>query len=188
MTKIAVFCGSNLGRGARYGESAHALGRARAARGIELVFGGTDKGLMKIVADAVVAGGGAVHGIIPRALVDRGQQYPKLSHAEIVDTRSLRKRRMAEVANAFIAMPGGLGTLEELFEMWVDAQLDGHEKPLGLLNVGGFFDGLLAFIDTMIEEGFLPRQHREMIIADADPGRLLDAFRSFAPVTASKWL
>ena len=188
MTKIAVFCGSNLGRGPGYGASAQALGEALAARRIELVFGGTNKGLMKIVADAVVAGGGQVHGVIPRALFDKGQQYPDLGRAEIVETRSLRKRRMAEIADAFVAMPGGLGTLEELLEMWVDAQLDGHAKPLGLLNVGGFFDGLLAFVDTMIEEAFLPRQHRAMIIADEDPNRLLDAFRSFAPVTASKWM
>jgi len=143
---------------------------------------------MKVVADRVLAGGGIVHGIIPRALVEKGQQYPALTRTDIVDTRSSRKRRMADVADGFIAMPGGVGTLEELLEMWVDAQLDGHAKPLGLLNVGGFFDGLLAFIDTMIAEGFLPASHRNMIIAERDPEDLLDAFRSFAPVMASKWM
>jgi uncharacterized protein (TIGR00730 family) len=186
--KIAVFCGSNPGRSEIYAEAAAALGRALAAKNIELVFGGTNKGLMKIVADAVVAGGGAAHGVIPRALVEKRQQYPQLAHADIVDTRSSRKRRMAEIADGFVAMPGGVGTLEELLEMWVDAQLDGHAKPLGLLNVGGFFDGLLAFIDTMIAEGFLPLQHKAMIIAESNPRRLLDAFRSFAPVTTSKWM
>jgi uncharacterized protein (TIGR00730 family) len=188
MNRIAVFCGSNQGRSPRYGEGARSLGRALAARGIDLVFGGTGKGLMKIVADAVVEGGGVVHGVIPRSLVDKGQRYAQLTRADVVDTRSLRKRRMAELADAFNAMPGGLGTLEELFEMWVDAQFDGHEKPLGLLNVDGFFGGLLGFIDTMIAEGFLPPQHRSMIVADTDPDRLLDAFEAFAPVTASKWM
>jgi uncharacterized protein (TIGR00730 family) len=186
--KIAVFCGSNPGKSEIYCDAAAALGRSLAARNIELVFGGTNKGLMKVVADRVLAGGGIVHGIIPRALVEKGQQYPALTRTDIVDTRSSRKRRMADVADGFIAMPGGVGTLEELLEMWVDAQLDGHAKPLGLLNVGGFFDGLLAFIDTMIAEGFLPASHRNMIIAERDPEDLLDAFRSFAPVMASKWM
>jgi len=188
MMKVAVFCGSNLGRSQIYGDAALQLGRALAARRVALVFGGTNKGLMKIVADAVVAGGGVVHGVIPAALVDKGQQYPRLTHADIVETRSLRKRRMAEIADGFIAMPGGVGTLEELLEMWVDAQLDGHVKPLGLLNVGGFFDGLLTFVDTMIEERFLPLEHRDMIIAMPDAENLLDACCSFAPVTTSKWM
>lgn len=186
--KIAVFCGSNPGKSDIYRDAAEALGRALAARKIDLVFGGTNKGLMKIVADGALAGGCEVHGVIPRALVDKGQQYPGLTRADIVETRSSRKRHMAEIADAFIAMPGGVGTLEELLEMWVDAQLDGHAKPLGLLNVGGFFDGLLSFIDTMIAEGFLPLTHRQMIIAERDPEDLLDAFGSFAPVTTSKWM
>ena len=186
--KIAVFCGSNPGNTNVYCDAAAALGRSLAARNIELVFGGTNKGLMKTVADRVLAGGGSVHGVIPRALVEKGQQYPALTRADIVDTRSARKRRMADIADAFIALPGGVGTLEELLEMWVDAQLDGHRKPLGLLNVGGFFDGLLSFIDTMIGEGFLPSSHRNMIIAKRDADDLLDAFRSFAPVMTSKWM
>jgi uncharacterized protein (TIGR00730 family) len=186
--KVAVFCGSNLGGSPIYADAALQLGRALAARKVGLVFGGTNKGLMKIVADAVVDAGGVVHGVIPAALVDKGQQYPQLTHADIVDTRSVTKRRMAEIADGFIAMPGGVGTLEELLEMWVDAQLDGHGKPLGLLNVGGFFDGLLTFVDTMIAERFLPPQHRDMVIAMPDAENLLDAFRSFAPVTTSKWM
>jgi uncharacterized protein (TIGR00730 family) len=143
---------------------------------------------MKILADTVRERGGLTHGIVPRALVDKGQQYGDLSRVEIVATRWQRKRRMAEAADGFIAMPGGVGTVEELFEMWVDAQFDGHRKPLGLLNVGGFFDGLLSFVDTMIDEGFLPSSHRRMIIAEADPETLLDAFESFVPVTTSKWM
>jgi uncharacterized protein (TIGR00730 family) len=188
IARIAVFCGSNFGNSDVYRKGAAALGAALAEQRIELVFGGTSKGLMKEVADAVLAGGGSAHGIVPRTLVDRGQQYPDLTRAEIVDTRAARKRRMAEVADGFIAMPGGIGTVEELFEMWVDAQFDGHQKPLGLLNLGGFFDGLLGFVDTMIEQGFLPPQHRNMIVADPDPRALLEAFRSFTPVTVSKWM
>ena len=186
--KIAVFCGSNCGNTDIYREAAKGLGTAMAEKQIQLVFGGTSKGLMKIVADAVLDGGGTAHGIVPRTLVEKGQQYPNLTQAEIVETRSVRKRRMAEVADGFIAMPGGVGTVEELFEMWVDAQFDGHKKALSLFNVGGFFDGLLIFIDTMIDQGFLPPQHKNMIIVESDPRALLAAFRSFAPVTTSKWM
>jgi uncharacterized protein (TIGR00730 family) len=186
--KIAVFCGSNFGKSDRYREAAAALGVALAEQQVELVFGGTNKGLMKIIADAVLEGGGTAHGIVPQTLVDKGQQYPHLTRAEIVATRSVRKRRMAEVADGFIAMPGGVGTVEELFEMWVDAQFDGHIKALGLLNVGGFFDGLMVFIDTMIDQGFLPPQHKNMIIVDSDPRALLAAFRTFVPVTTPKWI
>lgn len=183
-----MFCGSNPGNSDVYREGAAALGMALAEQRIELVFGGTNKGLMQIVADAALRGGGTARGIVPRALVEKGQQYPGLTHVEIVETRSARKRRMAEVSDAFIAMPGGIGTVEELFEMWVDAQLDGHSKPLGLLNVGGFFDGLLCFIDTMIAQGFLPPQHRNMIVAEPDPRVMLEGFRLFVPVTTSKWM
>ncbi len=186
--KIAVFCGSNFGKTDIYRDAAAALGTALAEQDVQLVFGGTNKGLMKIIADAVLEGGGTAHGIVPRTLVDKGQQYPRLTLAEIVESRSVRKRRMAEVSDGFVAMPGGVGTVEELFEMWVDAQFDGHTKPLGLLNVGGFFDGLMAFIDTMIDQGFLPPQHRDMIVVEADPRVLLAAFRSFVPVTTSKWM
>ena len=146
MTKLAVFCGSNSGRTQIYRDAAAALGVALADQGIRLVFGGTNKGLMKVLADAVLGAGGTAHGIIPRALVDKGQQYPGLMETEIVETRSLRKLRMAAIADGFVALPGGVGTIEELLEMWVDAQFDGHSKPIGLYNVAGFFDHLLRFI------------------------------------------
>jgi len=186
--KIAVFCGSNFGKSAIYAEAAEALGTALANNRVELVFGGTNKGLMKIIADAVLKAGGTTHGILPQGLVDRGQQYPGLTRAEIVPTRWIRKRRMAEVADGFIAMPGGIGTIEELFEMWVDAQFDGHLKPIGVLNVGGFFDGMLAFIDTMIDQAFVPPEHRQMVIARSDPEALLAEFKLHVPVTTLKWL
>jgi len=186
--KIAVFCGSNVGISDVYRDGAAALGRALAEQDVELVFGGTSKGLMKIVADAVLTDGGAVHGIIPRNLVDKGQQYPRLTVAEVVDTRALRKARMAAAADGFLAMPGGIGTIEELLEMWVDAQFDGHKKPLGLYNIDGFFEHLLLFVDTMIERGFLPRQQKDMLIVESDPRVLLARFRTFTPVTVSKWM
>ncbi len=150
MMKMAVFCGSNFGASGVYRDAAAALGRALAAEKIQLVFGGTSKGLMKVIADTVLENAGSVHGIITQGLVDKGQQYPNLTVPEIVATRSLRKIRMAEVSDGFLAMPGGIGTVEELFEMWVDAQFEGHKKPLGLYNVNGFYDPMLQFINTMI--------------------------------------
>ena len=188
MMKMAVFCGSNFGASGVYRDAAVALGRALAAEKIQLVFGGTSKGLMKIIADTVLENGGSVHGIITQGLVDKGQQYPNLTVPEIVATRSLRKIRMAEVSDGFLAMPGGIGTVEELFEMWVDAQFEGHKKPLGLYNVNGFYDSMLQFIDTMIREGFLPPQQKDMLIVDADPRALLARCRTFTPVTIPKWM
>jgi uncharacterized protein (TIGR00730 family) len=188
MTRLAVFCGSNSGRTEIYRNAAAALGAALADQKIQLVFGGTNKGLMKVLADAVLGAGGTAHGIITRALVDKGQQYPGLTEAEIVETRSLRKLRMAAIADGFIALPGGVGTIEELLEMWVDAQFDGHNKPIGLYNVAGFFDDLLRFIDHMVAEVFLPPQQRDMIIVQSDPHALLAALRTFTPVTTPKWM
>ena len=129
-----------------------------------------------------------MHGIITQGLVDKGQQYPNLTVPEVVATRSLRKVRMAEVSDGFLAMPDGIGTVEELFEMWVDAQFEGHKKPLGLYNVNGFYDPMLQFIDTMIREGFLPPRQKDMLIVDADPSALLARCRTFTPVTIPKWM
>jgi uncharacterized protein (TIGR00730 family) len=188
MKKVAVFCGSNFGKSDIYRDAATALGRAFAGRGIALVYGGTNKGLMKIVADALLDGGGEAHGVIPRALVDKGQQYDRLTTVEIVATRSVRKLRMAEMSDGFIAMPGGIGTVEELFEMWVDAQFEGHRKPIGLYNVGGFYEDLLRFVRTMIAQEFLPPQQSDMLIVESDPAALLERMARFTPVTVSKWM
>ena len=186
--QFAVFCGSNLGHSDVYREAAAALGRELAAQGIGLVFGGTAQGLMKITADAVYARSGIIHGIIPRILIQQGKLYKNLTVAEEVDTRTDRKLRMARVADGFIAMPGGIGTLEELFEMWVNAQFEGHHKPLGLYNVNGFFDRMLEFLDGMALEGFLPPQQRGMLITASDPAILLEKMRAHQPVNISKWL
>jgi uncharacterized protein (TIGR00730 family) len=186
--QFAIFCGSNLGYSDVYREAAAALGRELAAQGISLVFGGTAQGLMKITADAVYACGGRIHGIIPRILIQKGKLYENLTIAEDVDTRTDRKLRMAKVADGFIAMPGGIGTLEELFEMWVNAQFEGHHKPLGLYNVHGFFDRMLEFLDGMVSEGFLPPQQRSMLITASDPAMLLEKMQAYQPVNVSKWL
>jgi uncharacterized protein (TIGR00730 family) len=188
MKKIAVFCGSNFGKSDIYRDAARALGRALAEQNIALVYGGTNKGLMKIVAEALLENGGEAHGVIPRTLVDKGQQYEKLTTAEIVATRSIRKIRMAEVSDGFVAMPGGIGTVEELFEMWVDAQFEGHKKPIGLYNVGGFYDDLLRFVQTMVTQKFLPPQQQDMVIVESDPLALLDRMRDFTPINTPKWM
>ncbi|MBX9827164.1 MAG: TIGR00730 family Rossman fold protein [Xanthobacteraceae bacterium] len=188
MKKIAVFCGSNFGLSDVYREGAIALGRAFAQQKIALVYGGTNKGLMKIVADTLLENGGEAHGIIPRALVDKAQQHANLTTTEIVATRSVRKIRMAEVSDGFIAMPGGIGTVEELFEMWVDAQFEGHKKPIGLYNVNGFYDDLLRFVQNMIAQKFLPPQQKDMVIVDSDPAALLNRMSDFTPITIPKWM
>jgi len=186
--QYAVFCGSNSGHSDVYREAATALGQELAAQGIGLVFGGTSQGLMKITADAVHAGGGKIHGIIPRSLMRKGGVYENLTIAEEVETRADRKLRMAEAADGFIAMPGGIGTLEELFEMWVNAQFEGHHKALGLYNVNGFFDRMLAFLDGMVTEGFLPPQQRGMLISASAPSVLIEKMQAHQPVNVSKWL
>jgi len=186
--KYAVFCGSNSGLSDTYREAAVALGREFTSQGIGLVFGGTTRGLMKVIADTISAKGGELHGIIPDILVKKGQQYENLTVAEVVDTRADRRLRMAAVADGFIAMPGGLGTVEELFEMWVNAQFEGHRKPLGLYNVNGFYTQMLKFLDTMVCEGFLPAQQRNMLVVASDPKTLLDNMRDYQPVNVSKWM
>jgi uncharacterized protein (TIGR00730 family) len=186
--KIAVYCGSNFGSTPVFRDGAEQLGRVLAGLEATVVFGGTNKGLMKVVADSALAAGGDVHGVIPQTLVDKGQQHPGLTVAEVFATRALRKARMAELADGFIAMPGGVGTMEELFEIWVDSQFDGHRKPIGLFNIEGFFDHLILFVDTMVERGFLPAQQKEMLIVESDPRILLERMQSFTPISVSKWM
>ncbi|MGC1664084.1 MAG: TIGR00730 family Rossman fold protein, partial [Bradyrhizobium sp.] len=145
ITSIAVFCGSNFGNSDAYAEGARWLGQALAAAGITLVYGGTTKGLMGVVADALIAAGGTTHGVITEKLHQRGHTHPDLHRSEIVPTLRNRKQRMAELADAFIAMPGGIGTVEEMMEVWSMNQLSEIDKPVGLLNVAGFYQPFLAF-------------------------------------------
>lgn len=185
---IAVFCGSNFGNSDAYADGARRLGQALAAAGITLVYGGTTKGLMGVVADALIAAGGTTHGVITEKLHQRGHTHPDLHRSEIVPTLRNRKQRMAELADAFIAMPGGIGTVEEMMEVWSMNQLSEIDKPVGLLNVAGFYQPFLAFIDHMVECKFLPPEHRHSICVDPDPAALIEQLRHFVPTSIPKWL
>lgn len=186
--RICVFCGSNAGARPAYGQAAAWLGTLLAQRGIGLVYGGASVGLMGMVADAAHAGGGEVIGVIPEALVHHEIAHTGLDDLRIVASMHERKATMADLSDAFIALPGGAGTLEELFEVWTWAQLGAHSKPCALLNVDGFYDTLAAFLDSVVEERFLAREHRDMLIVDDDPERLLAAIDAYRPPTRSKWL
>jgi uncharacterized protein (TIGR00730 family) len=188
ISSIALFCGSNTGLGETYTQAARALGTELGQRGITLVYGGTHKGLMGIVADAVLAAGGRAHGIITQRLAGLGHLHPSLTEAEIVPTLRRRKERMAELADAFIAMPGGIGTLEEFMEAWTMNQLGELDKPAGLYDVAGYYQPFMGFIDHMIAQGFLPPAHRQGIVLAQEPAALLDGLGRFERVTVPKWL
>ncbi|MBL0730638.1 TIGR00730 family Rossman fold protein [Piscinibacter sp. HJYY11] len=185
---VAVFCGSNFGASPAYAEAAAALGRTLAERGIGLVYGGTHKGLMGVVADSVLGAGGRVTGVINQRLFDRGHLHPKLTMHEVAATMRERKARMAELADAFIALPGGLGTLEELLEAATLTQLGDHVKACGVLNTRGFYEPLRALLATAAEEGFLKPEHRDMMVIDPDPAALLDALAAWQAPTVTKWI
>ncbi len=188
ISAIAVFSGSNSGGHEAYAVGAKALGAELARRGIRLVYGGTNKGLMGVLADAVLTGGGEAHGVITERLAAKGHGHPGLTVSETVNDMRARKRRMADLADAFIALPGGIGTLEEFMEVWTLNQLGEFMKPAGLLNIRGFYDPLMGMIDHMIAESFLPPQHRDGIVLDASPAALIDGLITFQPVTVAKWL
>ncbi len=166
-----------------------ALGTLLARKGIGLVYGGARVGLMGAVADAALAAGGEVIGVIPRALEAREVAHQGLTQLHVVATMHARKAMMAELSDAFVALPGGAGTLEEIFEVWTWAQLGDHRKPCGLLNVAGFFDGLTGFLDHAAGEGFMQGAHRGMLLAAPTPEAMLAAIRTYQPpVAVSKWL
>jgi uncharacterized protein (TIGR00730 family) len=185
---VCVFCGSNFGTGDVYRNAAGAMGHELALRGITLTFGGTHKGLMGVLADAVLDAGGTVHGVITRRLFDRGHLHPRLTAQDIVVDMRSRKARMLELADACIALPGGIGTVEEFMEAWTLNQLGDVDKPVGLLDVDQFFQPLLAFIDSMIARKFLPQAHRRTVAVAEHPGALLDALAAQEPVSTSKWM
>lgn len=191
-SSIAVFCGSNHGQSPAYAEAASALGQCMAARGITLVYGGTHLGLMGVVADAVLEAGGTVVGVIHRRLHERGHLHAGLSRHEIVPDIRSRKARMSELADAFIALPGGLGTLEELFEAATLTQLADHvgrsAKACGALNVSGFFDPMRLMLDRAVDEGFMKAAHRDMIVIESAPELMLDRLSDWSAPTVSKWI
>ena len=188
MKSVCVFCGSNPGNDPVYADVARAMGAEIARRGMVLVYGGGAVGLMGIVADAALAAGGEVHGIIPRALREKEVGHYGLTRLEVVETMHIRKARMAELSDGFIAMPGGIGTFEELFEIWTWGQLGIHDKPLAFLNVAGFYDPLATFLDNTVEAGFLKQTHRAMTITDTQPATLLDRMEQYVPAATYKWV
>jgi uncharacterized protein (TIGR00730 family) len=188
LRRIAVFCGSNVGARPEYVAAAKSLGRAMAARGIGLVYGGSNVGLMAVIADEVEDELGDVIGIIPKALVDREVANTSLDDLRVVASMHERKALMAELADGFIALPGGIGTLEEFFETWTWAQLGMHAKPCGLLNAAGYFDPLLLFLDRTVEERFVRQVHRDMVIVASDPAALLDRFAAYEAPNVVKWV
>jgi uncharacterized protein (TIGR00730 family) len=179
LRSICVFCGASAGRDPRYAAAAAAVGTELARRGIELVYGGGRLGLMGVVADAALAAGGRVTGVIPTGLVDRELAHPAVTELRIVATLHERKAVMAELADGFIALPGGLGTLEELAEVLSWAQLGLHAKPIGALDVAGFFGPLVAHLDHAAAEGFVSERHRELLLVDDDLDRLLARFEAW---------
>ncbi|MFN8496680.1 MAG: TIGR00730 family Rossman fold protein [Anaerolineae bacterium] len=188
MQRVCVFCGSSAGGDPIHANVARQMGALLAERGLALVYGGGNVGLMGVVADAVLAGGGEVIGIIPRHLADKELAHRRATEMHIVGSMHERKALMAEKGDAFIALPGGYGTFEEFFESVTWAQLGLHEKPCGLLNVAGFYDPLLALVDHAVTEGFIRTRHREMLVVDDEPGRLLDRLRDYRPVYVPKWI
>ncbi len=185
---IAVYCGSNFGEGEAYRNAAAALGRVLAEQSIELVYGGTHKGLMGVLADAVIQGGGKARGVITQRLHDKGHLHPGLHQHEIVATMRERKGRMIDIADAFIALPGGIGTLEEFMEVWTLNQLGEIEKPLGLFNVENYYQPFTAFIDHMVSTRFLPETHRHSIVVAGEAGALVDGLRNLPPMSTPKWM
>lgn len=185
---VAVFCGSNFGASEAFADGARALGRALGTAGLTMVYGGTTKGLMGIVADTALASGGSVYGVITESLHRRGHSHAGLTNHEITPTLRGRKQRMVEMADAFIALPGGIGTVEEFMEVWSMNQLSEIDKPVGLLNTAGFFTAFLGFIDHMVDSKFLPPAHRQSISVDADATVLIDKLRTYARVDVPKWL
>ena len=172
-TSICVFCGSRTGRDPRYAAATRGMGQLLAQSGITLVYGGGRVGLMGELADACLQAGGRVIGVIPQMLLDREVGHAGLTELEVVTSLSVRKQRMSDLAQAFIALPGGIGTLDELFEVWTWSQLHLEHKPCGVLNVGGYYDPLLAFLDRTVEENFLRAEYRSTLIVSRDPADLL---------------
>jgi uncharacterized protein (TIGR00730 family) len=186
--RVCVYAGSNAGARPAYAATAAELARVLVARGIGVVFGGGNVGLMKVVADATMAAGGEVIGIIPEALMAREVGHRDITELRIVRSMHERKSLMADLSDGFVALPGGFGTIEEIIEIATWAQLGLHAKPLGLLNIDGFYDALLAFFDHAVVEGFLRPQHRAMLLVAREPEQLLDAFTNWQPPVVNKWI
>jgi uncharacterized protein (TIGR00730 family) len=188
MKSVAVYCGSSSGNKEEYTQQAQEMGRELARRGLTLVYGGGCVGLMGVIADAVLAEGGKVIGVIPGFLADKELAHKGCTELHVVETMHQRKLLMADLAEGFLAMPGGFGTLEELFEVLTWGQLGLHGKPVGLLNTLGFYDSLLGLLDHMSSEAFLRVENRNQVLQNASAAALLDAMEQYQPLRLEKWL
>jgi len=188
MKSVCVFCGSSVGDDPAFAAGARELADGLIANGLTLVYGGGSVGLMGVLADEMLAQGGHVIGVIPRMLWEREVGHRGLTDLRIVETMHERKALMAELSDGFIAMPGGIGTFEEFFEVWTWGQLGVHRKPCALLNTAGYFDPMLAMIDTMIRRRFLKPEYRDMVLVDTTPAALLTRMEAYEPPTVGKWI
>lgn len=186
--RLCVYCGSNRGTSSEFTTAAASLGQALASRGIGVVYGGGHVGLMGVLADAALAGGGEVIGVIPTALEEKELGHSGLTEMHVVGSMHERKQMMADLSDGFIAMPGGIGTLEELFETFTWLQLGFHRKPVALLNVGGFYDALIGFVRQLTRDGFLKPEHEECLLVDRDADSLLEKMEAFEPPQLGKWM
>ena len=189
MKSVCVYCGSSMGNDPAYAEATKALATTLAQRGLRVVYGGGGVGMMGALADAVLAEGGEITGVIPRALVDREIAHRDVTDMRVVGSMHERKALMAELSDAFVALPGGIGTLEELFEVYTWAQLGLHRKPCAILNVAGYFDGIAAFLSHAVEERFLRVEHLEVLMVETEAESLVERLRTFEPDSlVPKWI
>ena len=188
MKAVCVFCGSNTGVLPEYRLAAEMLAREIVAQDLTLVYGGGKVGLMGVIGDTAMAAGGRVIGVTPRRLVEKEVAHAGLTELHVVESMHERKAMMAELSDAFIALPGGVGTFEEFFEVLTWSQLGFHAKPCGLLNVAGYYDQLLRFLDHSVEQGFIRREHRGIVLTDTEPARLLDQLDTFRMPAVTKWI
>lgn len=188
LQSICIYCGSSPGRQPAYADAAFALAEALVSRNLRLVYGGAGIGIMGMLADRILELGGQVIGVIPKALAHKEVAHHRLTELHVTQSMHERKMRMAELADGFIALPGGIGTLEELFEIWTWAQLGFHAKPCGLLNVAGYYDGLVGFLDHVQAEQFVKPQHRSLLMVESDPHVLLDRYAAYQAPPVKHWL
>ncbi len=186
--RVCVYCGSSPGRRAEYAEGAKQLAHVLVEQGIGLVYGGGKVGMMGILADAVLAEGGQAIGVIPTALLKKELAHEGLTELRVVSSMHERKALMAELSDAFIALPGGLGTLDELFEILTWAQLGLHQKPCGLLNIQHYYDKLITFLDYMVAEEYVKDLHRSMLLVETEPRKLLEHFKTYKAPQVKKWI
>jgi uncharacterized protein (TIGR00730 family) len=187
MQRVCVFCGSSAGARPVFAEATRGFGQALTAAGLGAVYGGGGGGLMGALADAVIEAGGSIVGVIPRQLVERELAHRSIAELRIVGSMHERKQTMADLSDAFVALPGGAGTMEEFSEIWTWAQLGIHRKPVGLLNVAGYYTPYLTFLDHMVEEGFLTTANRELVLVETKPEALLARLQRYEPAPGPPW-